>query len=140
MTEKKRPTGRPSKYDPKYCDMIIEHMEGGLSIESFGGVVDVSKSTIYEWIDNFSEFSDSVKTGTEKSRLFWEKAGVKGLFNRSESGVGSESFNTANWIFNMKNRFRDEWRDKQEVDHTTNGESINIISLGNGVKPSDDEQ
>src|SRR5690606_1482922 len=112
----------------------------GLSIESFGGVVDVSKSTIYEWIDNFSDFSDSVKTGTEKSRLFWEKAGVKGLFNRSESGVGSESFNTANWIFTMKNRFRDEWRDKQEVDHTTNGESINIISLGNGVKPSDDEQ
>jgi hypothetical protein len=30
------------------------------------------------------------------------------------------------------------WKDKQEYDHTTKGESINVISLGNGVNPKTD--
>src|SRR5690625_5866383 len=27
MTEEKRPVGRPSKYDPKYCDMLVEFFD-----------------------------------------------------------------------------------------------------------------
>ena len=46
---KKRPIGRPSKYDSKYCDMLIEHMSEGLSFESFAGLIGTCKETIYEW-------------------------------------------------------------------------------------------
>lgn len=35
-------------------------------------------------------------------------------------------------IFALKNL---GWKDKQELDHTTQGESINVISLGSGTKP-----
>lgn len=39
-------------------------------------------------------------------------------------------------IFALKNL---GWSDKQEIDHTTKGESINIVSLGVGQKPSNEE-
>lgn len=39
---------------------------------------------------------------------------------------------TAGVIFALKNL---GWSDKQEVDHTTKGESMNVISLGSGVNP-----
>ena len=100
------PAGRPTKYRPEYCEMIIEHMAEGLSKEAFAGVIGVHKETIYNWAEANPEFSDAIKTGEVKSRLFWEKLGMAGA-------SGSDEFNATAWIFNMKNRFG--WRDKQEI-------------------------
>lgn len=105
------PAGRPTKYKPEYCDMVINHMAQGLSKESFAGVVGTHKQTIYNWTEEYPEFLDAVKRGEELSRLFWEDLGRKGA-------MGSEEFNAAAWIFNIKNRFREEWRDKQDVEHS----------------------
>ena len=30
-------------------------------------------------------------------------------------------------IFGVKNRSQEEWKDKHDIDHTTNGESINRV-------------
>lgn len=119
-----RKVGRPTKYKEEYCDLVIEHMEQGLSVESFAAIVDVSKSTIYEWIKEHPQFSDAVNKGFDKSRLFWERAGLKGMF--TESGT---TFNATTWIFNMKNRFKDEWRDKQETENNHNITGINLKEL-----------
>lgn len=105
--------GRPTKYKPEYCELLIEHMKTGLSIEAFAGVVSVAKDTIYGWLRNYSEFSDARKIGDEKSRLFWEKLGVAGAAGKIQG------FNVASYIFNKKNRFPNEWRDKQEIEQTT---------------------
>lgn len=111
--------GRPTKYEKDYCIDVIDHMEQGYSFESFAGLVGVAKSTLYEWQDRNPEFSDAVKIAFEKCRLFWEKEGIKGLW----SGNGS-NFNSTNWIFQMKNRFKDEWREKQEFDHSSSDGSM----------------
>ena len=114
--------GRPTTYKPEYCQMLIEHMNGGYSFESFAGLIGVNKDTLYEWEKVNPEFSDSKKDGFEKSRLFWEKMGIDYLVNKSSSsaGVGSEStaLNATVYIFNLKNRFPKEWRDKQEIEHS----------------------
>lgn len=112
-------TGRPSDYDPKYCQMLIDHMADGLSFEAFGGVVDACKSTLYVWLEKHPEFMDAKQIAIAKCRLWWEKEGKTGLWNqgnRSGSFSESKSFNTGVWIFNMKNRFKDDWRDKQDID------------------------
>lgn len=108
--------GQPTKYDPKYCDMIIEHLEGGLSIESFAGVIGVSRDSIYEWKDKHQEFSDSIKTGIEKSLLFWEKLGRAGTTGKIKG------FNCSTFIFTMKNRFK--WTDRTETN--LNG-SVSVV-------------
>jgi predicted DNA-binding protein YlxM (UPF0122 family) len=124
--------GRPSLYSDIYCDLLIEHMEKGLSFESFAGAIGVSKQTIYDWTKAHPEFLDAKEVGLEKSRIFWEKLGIKHILNESESipniGSNSKSLNASVWIFNMKNRFG--WRDKQpeEADHVHVNNTTNQIT------------
>lgn len=116
MADKKpKKVGRPTKYKPEYCQMLIAHMNKGLSFESFAGVIDTTKKTLYSWTEEYQEFLNAKEIGTEKSRIFWENLGVNHIINRSDSefqgGSSSRSLNASVWIFNMKNRFG--WRDKQ---------------------------
>lgn len=119
MKSKPRPVGRPSKYKPEYCDLLIQHMrDEGLSFESFGGVVDVCRDTLYEWANQHPEFSDAKKRGESHGRLYWEKRGRDGMYNetiKDDDGMTvTRSINSTVWIFTMKNRFG--WRDKQEIE------------------------
>jgi hypothetical protein len=113
--------GRPTKYRPYYCGLLIEKMSEGFSYEAFAGFVSVAVDTLYEWEKNFKEFSDAKKVAFTKNRVFWEKACIDNLINSTTSTRGkdgstkteSKSLNNAAWIFNMKNRFH--WRDRMEV-------------------------
>lgn len=119
-----KPVGRPSKYDPKYCEMVIDHMSKGLSFESFAGFLGVNRDTVYEWAVKHKEFSDAKTVGLEKCRLFWEKLGIGYIISKS-----SRSLNSSVYIFTMKNRFPKEWRDRQEVEHSgeLSGFKIEIV-------------
>jgi DNA-binding XRE family transcriptional regulator len=128
------PAGRPTIYEERFCDLLIEHMAKGLSYESFAGFLGVSKQTIYDWEKVNAEFLDSKKIGVEKSRLFWEQQGIDGLFDTKESTKEEDGswnskerkLNGAVWIFNMKNRFKEEWRDKQEIETTPSTLTVTI--------------
>lgn len=122
--------GRPTKYDPSFCSMVIEHMSQGLSFESFAGLIEVDRSTLYNWVKDYPDFERAKGIALEKSRLFWEKLGIQHILNESESttnvGSSSKSLNSAVWCFNMKNRFG--WRDKQPDEDTTNV-TVNNVPL-----------
>lgn len=121
--------GQPTKYKPEYCEMLLTHMTQGKSFNSFAGLVDVSRETLYEWDRVHPEFSDTKKRAFEKSRLYWEEAGLKGLWENP----GDAKFNTTNYIFNMKNRFPDDWREKQEVQSTVT--STTEVKAHDDLKP-----
>lgn len=104
--------GRPTDYDPKYCDELVAHMASGLSYESFAGVIGVARSTLYEW-EKHQEFSDAKSIGVEKGRLFWEKRGIAAMSGSVVPGFDHKKFNVTAWIFGMKNRFG--WRDRTEL-------------------------
>ena len=91
---------RPTKYDEKYCEMLIEHMAEGYSFESFGGIIEVDETTLYEWVKNHEKFSLSKSIGTQKSMIWWEQMGRKGMMNEIPF------FNDRIWRLNMINRFR----------------------------------
>ena len=103
------PAGAPTLYKPEYCGLLAEHLKSGLSFTSFAGVIFVNPDTLYEWCKVHKEFSETKKTYTAASMLFWEKMG------RSGAAGQIVNFNSGAWIFNMKNRFR--WADKQEITH-----------------------
>lgn len=122
--------GRPTKYLKEYDEKLIEHMDGGLSYESFAGAIGVSKQTIYDWEKKHKTFLDAKSLGRAKSQLFWEKKGIDGLFTNDKI-----SFNASTWIFNMKNRFL--WRDKPEEKEEIN--KGKTITLNYNFKNKDDE-
>lgn len=110
--EQKRPVGRPTKYDPKYCDMIVEHMSEGASATSFAAEIDVSRSTITEWADTYPEFSAAVTRAKAKCAAWWERVG------RTNAVTGNG--NATLVIFGLKNMGAEDWRDKQEIEMNAN--------------------
>lgn len=97
--------GRPTKYKPEFCQIVIDELKQGASIEELVAVLDVNKDTIYEWIKKHQDFSDAINIGVERSKAWWLKVGRAGAVNKT-------SVNPALWFMNMKNRFG--WRDKLE--------------------------
>lgn len=96
--------GRPSKYKPAYCNEVKEHLGEGFSLTSFGGIIGVSRQTIYSWAESHEEFLDAVKVGRAKGQHVWEK-------RLADQAMKSEG-NTAAIIFAMKNLYQDDWTDK----------------------------
>lgn len=115
------PAGRPSKYDPAFCDKVIEVGSQGGTLAEMADALDISRSTLNEWIKEREEFSYAVKRGIEKAQAWWERNGRKATFGESPG------FNATSWIFNMKNRFKDEWRDKVEQEHS--GEMGVVVNI-----------
>lgn len=109
--QESKPFGRPTDYRPEYCQMLIDHMASGLSYLSFAAVVDCNESTLYEWEQKNPDFSNAKKDALSKNRLFWEKLGINHITN----GPQDQKLNSTVYIFNMKNRFPKEWRDRIEL-------------------------
>jgi hypothetical protein len=132
----KKPVGRPSLYKPEYCEMLIEHMGEGLSFESFAAIINVSRSTLYEWDKGHEEFSDAFKRGVDKSLLYWEKLGRDNVLNKSESyrdkdgnsSNKSSSLNAAVYNMTMVNRHNYRNKAKDEAPDTTINQTFGTIS------------
>lgn len=103
-------TGRPSKYDPSYCDAVIEFMAEGYSLSAFAGSIGVAYSTAKLWEQQHEDFSAAVKAGRAKAVYWWEQRG-------RQIAMGGDGNPTA-VIFGLKNRAPDEWRDKTETELT----------------------
>lgn len=111
-------SGRPSKYKPEYCEMLLDHMEGGLSFRSFAGAVRVNFDTVYEWAKKHEEFSDAKRQGEALEELFLEKTGRAGMLGKLKG------FNPATYIFTRKNK--SGWSDKTEVKQEIKDINVNI--------------
>lgn len=109
--------GRPTKYNPAYCDAIVEHMAGGASVASFAAEIDVARSTINLWADAHPEFMEALTRGKAKCAAWWERIGR----NLAVTGDG----NAPMVIFGLKNMGADDWADKQSFEHSgPNGKPI----------------
>lgn len=119
-----KPTaGQPTLYDFAFCEALIDHMSKGLSFESFGAALPslydpvaktsikrrAHRDTLYAWAKAHPEFSDAKKIGFEACQLFWERLGVMGASGKYKG------FNAVAWLFNMKNRFRKDWKDRHDL-------------------------
>jgi len=108
--------GRESDYNESFCIKLINHMADGLSFESFSGEVGCCPKTLHNWKDKHKEFLHSYHIGLGKSLLWWEKI-MKTNLVYSQQG---KRIDPRMWEFNMKNRFKEYWKDKteQEVSQT----------------------
>lgn len=104
------PAGRPTKYDPAYCDTIIEFCKGGASLSSFAASIPVARSSLNEWAGEYPEFSEALKTAKTLVAAWYDKTARK----IAENGGG----NAALCIFGLKNFDEDDFRDKVETQHS----------------------
>lgn len=102
---------RPSKYDPAYCDAVIAHCSEGASLTSFAASIDVCRATINVWADEHPEFLEAVKRAKAKCAAWWEA-------NARQGATGMKDVNPTLCIFGLKNMAAEDWREKQEVQHS----------------------
>jgi hypothetical protein len=122
MTKKQKPEGyvfgRPTVYKPEFCQQAIDIMQDGGSKMQVCAAFTISYQTFLNWLDpNHAsyqkDFFESIKLGETLSQAWWEGLGKDGT-----SGVNTD-VNATMYGFNMKNRFKEDWRDKQEIVQTT---------------------
>lgn len=88
-------TGRPTKYDPKYCEMIVDYFDvkhstgRGKNAEAaefpqftaFARLIGVTRSTLFKWTQEFPEFSDAYKTAKELQEELLVNNSLKNRYN-----------------------------------------------------------
>lgn len=103
------PAGRPSKYRKAMCDTVIECGKEGMGLCEMAVALDIHYSTFLAWQEEKPEFSEAVKQAMRYSQAWWERKGREATFD-------AQGFSATSYIFQMKNRFKEDWRDKQDVE------------------------
>lgn len=99
--------GQPTKYNPKYCEMVIELGRAGKSQEQISAEIDVPRSTMASWAQQHEEFSAALTRAKELEADWWETKGQEALENKD--------FNAAVWKVSMQARFRDKYTERKEI-------------------------
>jgi hypothetical protein len=110
----KKKVGRPTRYKKEFCQMLIEHMEQGLSFDTFAGVIGVNRDSLYEWKNTHKEFSDAKGIATAKRNLFVEKMFTAAAIGREVKDPKGNvlKFQPAMMVYWTKNTLG--WTDKIE--------------------------
>jgi hypothetical protein len=136
MTEPvvKRPVGRPSAYDPAYCERAIELGKLGKSTEAIGSILDVGTATLYRWRDEFPEFREALETAKDHELRWWEEQ-AQAYMVESKDG---NRLNASIWSRSMAARFPKKYREstKQEITGAEGAPLLSGIQVS-FVKPSE---
>ena len=119
----KRPVGRPRKTLndlPEGWQLRLKEMgaEGMLDIDAIV-YLGISKETFYDFLGEYSEFSDAVNEMRNLSQTWWASIPRKGFKDGK-----SKDLNSNLWHLVMRNKFKDEWNTEKKVDITTGGDKI----------------
>ena len=109
----KRPVGRPSTYDPAYCEKVVELGRIGKSIEQICFQLNTPVRTLYEWRDRHPEFSQALEDAKSYEQAWWEEQAQQYMVENKES----DRLNPSLWSRSMAARFPKKYREstKQEI-------------------------
>lgn len=112
----KHPGGRPPKYRADvHPQSLIEAAEQGLSLTAWCGTMEVERTVIIEWSEQYSEFARAVEIAKAKRLRFFE---TKAVAMMSSEGLARPTGGQATLaLFMLKNHGPDEFKDRQEVTH-----------------------
>ena len=124
------PAGRPTTYQPEYCEQVIEHMKDGSSLTSFAAEIDVARSTLNLWMAANPEFMEACARAKAKCAAWWERTNR----NLAATGMGNQGA----CKLGLTNMAADDWKDisRQEqtgadggpVDHRVTGIEWTVVA------------
>ena len=106
-----------SKYKPEYCQTVIEAFSKGKSKAYLCCKLGITRPTLHTWESTYPEFASAMNHGLQHAQAYWEELGENGI----DGSI--EKFAAAPWIFSMKNRFRDDYKDDKK-DETNEAASL----------------
>ena len=73
-----RPRGRPSLYNPAYCERVLELAAEGCGKAEIAAALAVSVKTLAAWMKSHDEFREAMTRAKELEYAWWLAAGRKG--------------------------------------------------------------
>jgi len=133
-TTEKRPVGRPTLYDPKYCEEVVALGKIGKSVEAIGAILGVGTKTLYNWRDQHEEFLHALDMAKEFELQWWEDIAQTHMIENKES----DKINASIWSRSMAARFPKKYREqvKQEITGADGAPLLAGIQVS-FVKPSE---
>ena len=113
-TAVKRPVGRPSLYDPKYCEEVIELGKIGKSIEQIAATLGLSLRVLYDWRDKHPEFLHALEDCKTYEQAWWEEQASAYMVENKES----DKLNATLWSRSMAARFPKKYRESTKTEIT----------------------
>lgn len=113
-TTEKRPVGRPSLYDPKYCEEVIALGRIGKSIEQIAANLNVSLRVLYDWRDKHPEFLHALEDCKTYEQAWWEEQAAAYMVENKES----DRLNATLWSRSMAARFPKKYRESTKTEIT----------------------
>lgn len=125
--------GRPSKFDEAFVEQARKLCELGATDEELANFFEVTARTIYRWQAEYPEFCQALKAGKDSA----DERVIRSLYHRAvgysheavkifmPAGAEAPVYapyvehsppDTTAAIFWLKNRRREEWRDKHDVE------------------------
>lgn len=134
-TTEKRPVGRPSLYDPAFCDKVVELGRIGKSVEQISAILNVSLRTMYSWRDAHEEFLHALDDAKTFEQAWWEEQAAAYMVENKES----DRLNASLWSRSMAARFPKKYREstKTEITGADGAPLLSGIQVS-FVKPNED--
>lgn len=132
--------GAPIKFNLKeMAPIILDCAVQGKSIVETCVALDICRETYYSWINPESDYykpelSDIINKAETLREAWWAEKGQTGMENRD--------FNTGMYVFQMINRFRKNWKQRQDNTHQGGVDPIKVervlFSAQNQIKDKND--
>jgi transposase len=134
-TTEKRPVGRPSLYDPSFCDEVVALGRVGKSVEQIAAILNVSLRTMYSWRDAHEEFLHALDDAKTYEQAWWEEQAAAYMVENKES----DRLNASLWSRSMAARFPKKYRESTKTE-ITGADGVPLLAGINVtfVKPADE--
>lgn len=107
------------KLPPNWKEMMIQiGKEGGMHVH-YANALGVARATLDVLERDYEDFALTLEEAKRYSEEWWIHKAMEAF-----EGGKSKMFNQHLWGFIMKNRFPMDWKDKTEMDITSNGKDV----------------
>jgi transposase len=107
-----KPWPQSTIYDPENDPQLAyDILCQGKSIVAVAAALDISKRTLYSWIEKFPEFAEAIEVGRVKSQLWWQEQAQECLKIVEEKDGPKIKFDMGLYRWTMATQFREREND-----------------------------
>ena len=110
--EATRPVGRPTAYQPEYCERVIALGKAGKSKAQIACELDVTRQTIENWIAEYPEFFDAMDSARMYAQAWFENIAQNNMTDPVQG------FSASLWAKQVSCRFPDDYTDRNKTEIT----------------------
>jgi len=108
-----KPMGAPTSYKPEFCERVIELGKQGYSPSQIASDLEIGRASLHDWGKKYIDFSAALTRAKNEEQAYWEKTG--------HDSLKADKFQAQVWKKSMEARFRDDYTERQHVEHKVSG-------------------